>query len=122
MLCGKAVAKADSTYLTQVKLREKFIQLKNFLTINEKPKVEAQNIETLKGAVSRLQEELTTQKVITETISEDNAKLKQKIDEVTEKMNAFYERAAWLSTMAAGDKSGFYKIPEEQTEKKKSES
>ena len=35
LMCSKAVAKSDSTYLTTVKLRDKFIQLKRFLTINE---------------------------------------------------------------------------------------
>ena len=35
LMCSKAVAKSDSTYLTTVKLRDTFIQLKRFLTINE---------------------------------------------------------------------------------------
>jgi site-specific recombinase XerD len=32
-LCGKAIPKSDDTYLTTVKLKEKLIQLKKFLTI-----------------------------------------------------------------------------------------
>ena len=40
MLCGKAIAKSDDTYLTTVKLQEKTIQLKRFLSINEQPKIE----------------------------------------------------------------------------------
>ena len=34
-LCGKAIARSDDTYLTTVKLREKFAQLKKFLTIKQ---------------------------------------------------------------------------------------
>jgi len=30
-LCGKAIAKSDDTYLTTVKLKEKFLQLKKIL-------------------------------------------------------------------------------------------
>jgi len=38
ILCGKTVDSSDSTYLITVKLRQHFIQLKKFLTINEQPK------------------------------------------------------------------------------------
>lgn len=75
-LCGKAIVQSDDTYLTTVHLREKFIQLKKFLSIEEQPKVEAEKIESLKGAVNRLQEELTQQKLITDTISEENIAIK----------------------------------------------
>ena len=84
MLCGKAIPQSDATYLTTVKLREKFIQLKNFLTITELPKIEKENIESLKRAVSKLQEDLTTQKTITTTISEENIKMKKSIKEINE--------------------------------------
>ena len=72
MLCGKAIPQSDVTYLTTVKLREKFVQLKNFLTITELPKFEKENVESLKKAVSKLQEDLTTQTTITRIISEEN--------------------------------------------------
>ncbi len=80
MLCGKAIAQSDDTYLTTVKLREKFILLKRFLTVGEQPKIEAEKIESLKSAVSGLQEELTRQKTITDTISEENVKLKKEFE------------------------------------------
>ena len=79
-LCGKAVAESNDTYLTTVNLREKFIQLKRFLTVREQPKVETEKIETLKSAINKLQEELTQQKTITETISEENVKIKKEFE------------------------------------------
>jgi integrase/regulator of replication initiation timing len=81
-LCGKAIAESDDTYLTTVHLKEKFIQLKKFLSIEEQPKVEAEKIESLKGAVNKLQEELTQQKIITDTISETNIKMKKDVEQI----------------------------------------
>jgi len=71
LMCGKAVKQSDSTYLTVVKLREKFIQLKKFLAINEQPKIETERIESLKNAILHLQEDVNTQKIISETNSGD---------------------------------------------------
>lgn len=79
-LCGKAIAEGDDTYLTTVHLREKFLQLKRFLAIKEQPKIEAEKIESLKSAINKLQEELTQQKVITDTISEENIKVKEQAE------------------------------------------
>ena len=79
LMCGKAVQKSDSTYLTIVKLREKFIQLKRFLSISEQPRIEVEKLESLKKAINKLQEELTMQKTITETVSEENLKLKSEM-------------------------------------------
>jgi integrase len=79
-LCGKAIAESDDTYLTTVNLRERFIQLKRFLTIKEQPKIETEKIESLKSAINKLQEELTQQKTITETISEENVKIKKEFE------------------------------------------
>ena len=84
MLCGKAIPQSDATYLTTVKLREKFSQLKNFLNITELPKFEKENIESLKRAVSKLQEDLSTQTTITRIISEENQEMKKKIKEIYE--------------------------------------
>ena len=41
-LVGKAIAQSDDTYLTTINLKKKFIQLKNFQTIKQKPKVETE--------------------------------------------------------------------------------
>jgi len=81
-LCGKAIAESDDTYLTTVHLREKFLQLKKFLAIREQPKIEAEKIESLKSAINKLQEDLTQQRLITETISEENIKTKQQLDKL----------------------------------------
>ena len=81
-LCGKAIAKSDDTYLTTVNLRKKFIQLKRFLTIEEQPRIETEKIESLKSAVSQLQEELTQQKLITQTMSEESIKAKQQLEKL----------------------------------------
>jgi hypothetical protein len=82
ILCGKTVDKSDSTYLTTIKLKQHFIQLKRFLTINQQPRVETEKIESLKKAVSKLQEDLSTQKIVAETVSEENRKLKSQIEDL----------------------------------------
>jgi len=82
MLCGKAIAQSDETYLTTVKLREKFIQLKKFLSIFKQPSLDADQLEGLKDAVTKLQEDLTRQKLITDTITQNNLKVKQQLDKL----------------------------------------
>jgi len=79
-LCGKAIAQSDDTYLTTVNLQKKFTQLKRFQSIREQPIVETEKIESLKSAVNKLQEELTRQKLITDTISEENVRTKQELE------------------------------------------
>ncbi len=93
-LCGKAIAESDDTYLTTVHLRDKFLQLKRFLAIKEQPRIEAEKIDSLKGAINSLQEQLTQQKVITDTISEENVKVKNEIEKLkplTEFVNGLEE-------------------------------
>ena len=81
-LSGKAIAQSDDTYLTTVNLRKKFIQLKRFLTIKEQPKIDTNQLEALKDAVTKLQEDLTRQKLITDTITQDNMKTKEQLDKL----------------------------------------
>ena len=81
-LCGKAIAQSDDTYLTTVNLRQKFLLMKRFLTIKEQPKMDTNIIESLKDAVTKLQEDLTRQKLITDTISEDSLKTKEQLDKL----------------------------------------
>ncbi len=90
-LVGKTIPQSDDTYLTTVKLRDMFIKLKKFLTINQQPKIETETIETLKKAISKLQEELTVQKTITETISAENLKIKQDLNQMNEELKEFEE-------------------------------
>jgi site-specific recombinase XerD len=78
-LCGKAVAQSDDTYFTTVNLREKFLQLKRFLTIKKQPKMDTNRIDSLQGVVSSLQEELTKQKLIVDSLSQENIKTKEKL-------------------------------------------
>ena len=68
------------TYLTTVKLREKFTQLKRFLII-QKPKKPANHkqLEALEDVVSKLQKDLTQQKLITDTITKENLRMEKEL-------------------------------------------
>jgi hypothetical protein len=98
-LCGKAIAQSDDTYLTTVNLRQKFIQLKKFLTITEQPRVETEKIESLKSAISKLQEELTQQKLITDTISEGNITIKNENVDLKERITKTEQKLAELEKL-----------------------
>jgi len=87
LLCGKAVPKADGTYLTTVQLREKFIQLKRFLSTSEEPKAKTREIEELKKILVFLQENLTRQKKITETLAQENLKIKNELHLLNDILN-----------------------------------
>jgi len=80
-LCGKAIAKSDDTYLTTVKLREKFAQLKKFLTIRQSLKSEDQQLEKLDSVVAKLAEELEQQKTITQAVIGENLKIRREFKE-----------------------------------------
>jgi integrase len=99
IMVGKTVNSSDATYLTVVKLREKFLQLKKFLTINQQPKVETEKIESLKKAINKLQEDLTAQKIISETVSEENKKLKKEIKELKESQLRVENKVDKMTTM-----------------------
>lgn len=124
LMCGKAVAKSDSTYLTAVKLRAKFSQLKKFLSIREQPKIETEKVEALKNAIVHLQQQLTDQKLITDTISEQNAKLKPLMDfidgfESQEKLQRFLDLLKSSSIISFPEKDTAmlrFDISEEQKE------
>ncbi|MCJ7635693.1 hypothetical protein MUP77_25285, partial [Candidatus Bathyarchaeota archaeon] len=98
-LCGKAIAQSDDTYLTTVNLRQKFVQLKKFLTISEQPRVEAEKVESLKNAIGKLQEELTQQKLITDTISEGNITIKNQNADLKERIIKTEQRLAELEKL-----------------------
>lgn len=99
IICGKSVDNSDSTYLTTVKLRQHFIQLKRFLTINQQPKIEIEKIESLKKAINKLQEDLSTQKIIAETVSEENHKLKSQIKELKKGQLGLEKKVDKMTTM-----------------------
>jgi hypothetical protein len=81
-LCGKAIAQSDDTYLTTVNLKQKFIQIKKFLSIKEQPRLQTEQIEPLKNAINKLQEDLTNQKIIVTVISEENQKIKKQFEQL----------------------------------------
>ena len=98
-LCGKAIAQSDDTYLTTVNLRQKFIQLKKFLSIKEQPKLDIEKIEPLKNAINKLQSDLTEQRTITDVISEENQKIKKQLDEKGEELEVVKSELAALGNM-----------------------
>jgi integrase len=86
-LCGKAIARSDDTYLTTVKLREKFIQLKRFLTIKQIPEVESGQIEKLGSLVAKLAEELEQQKSVTQAVTGENLKIRREFEKRVAELN-----------------------------------
>jgi site-specific recombinase XerD len=86
-LCGKAIPRSDDTYLTTVKLREKFIQLKKFLTIKQSVKSEDQRLEKLGSLVAKLAEELEQQKGITQAVAGENLKIRREFQERVAALN-----------------------------------
>lgn len=91
-MVGKSIAQSDDTYLTTVNLKQKFIQLKKFLSIKEQPRLEIEKIEPLKNAINKLQSDLTEQKTITDVISEENQKMKkqfEKLQSILDFVNGF---------------------------------
>jgi site-specific recombinase XerD len=86
-LCGKAIPKSDDTYLTTIKLREKFIQLTKFLTIKQSTKSENQQFEKLGSLVAKLAEDLEQQKVIAQVVSGENLKIRREFNEQVARLN-----------------------------------
>lgn len=99
IMVGKTVDSSDATYLTVVKLKQKFLQLKKFLTINQQPMVETEKSESLKKAMCKLQEDLTSQKIIAETVSEENQKLKTQIRELEKSQIRVEKKVDKMTTM-----------------------
>ena len=96
-LCGKAIARSDDTYLTTVKLKEKFTQLKKFLTIKQPVRSEGQQFEKLGSLVAKLSEELEQQKLVTKAVTGENLKLRR---EFKERVAEFNEEIAVARLMA----------------------
>ena len=96
MMCGKSIPKSDSTYLTTVNLKQKFLQLKRFLNIQEQPKIATEKLESLKSAMNKLQEDLTQQKLITDTISEGNITIKNENVNLKERIGRTEQKLAEL--------------------------
>ena len=86
-LCGKAIAQSDDTYLTTVKLREKFVQLKKFLTIKQLVELEDKKLEKLGSLVAKLAEELEQQKIVAQAVTGENLKIRREFKEQVDKLN-----------------------------------
>jgi hypothetical protein len=102
-LCGKTIPNSDDTYLTTVKLREKFRQLKKLLTIHPTPELNpGEQVIRLETAVKKLQTELVTNQtaayVMTKRVAELETKLEaalsanERLEPLTDFMNSFTNR------------------------------
>jgi site-specific recombinase XerD len=69
-LCGKAIPQSDDTYLTTVKLEEKFVQLKRMLTIQPQSKPERnKRFEQFEAAIEQLQKANVANKTVAEVMT-----------------------------------------------------
>ena len=83
-MCGKAIPKSDNTYLTTIKLREKFIQLKKILTIKSIYKVEDyERLEQLETTIEQLQKENISTKTVAEVMTKRVNELEDKLKGAT---------------------------------------
>jgi integrase len=113
-LCGKAIARSDDTYLTTVKLREKFIQLKKFLTIRQSMKSEGQELEKLGSLVARLAEELEQQKAVTKAVTGENLKIRREFEKQVAGLNEKLASARLLSEQVAKISEGVKRWQQER--------
>jgi len=122
-LCGKAIPKSDDTYLTTVKLREKFIQLKKMLTIRKTPEPDTEEqITRLETAVEQFQKENVASKtaadVMTKRVAELESKLREALrtnetlEPLTEFMNSFKSREEMQSFLASFKSASVIRFPE----------
>jgi integrase len=86
-LVGKTIPQSDDTYLTTVKLKEKFMQLKKFLTIQQQVKSENLQLEKFSSAVAKLSEELEQQKTITKAVTAENMKIREEFKKRVAELN-----------------------------------
>ena len=115
-LCGKAIPKSDDTYLTTVKLREKFTQLKKFLTIKQSVKSENQQLEKLGSLVAKLAEELEQQKVVAQAVTGENLKIRREFQERKAELDEEIAVARAIGEQAAKIGDGVKRWQEEKGE------
>jgi hypothetical protein len=83
-LCGKAIPQSDDTYLTTVKLRDKFVQLKRLLTIVPLVKSErTEQIGQLEDAIEQLQKANMSHKTIADVMTKRVTKLEEQLEQVS---------------------------------------
>jgi integrase len=115
-LCGKAIARSDDTYLTTVKLREKFSQLKKFLTITMSPEIESRQIGKLGSLVAKLAEELEQQKTVSEAVAKENLKIRREFKERVAELNEKLASARLIEEQVAKIGEGIKRWQEERDE------
>lgn len=115
-LCGKAIARSDDTYLTTVNLREKFVQLKRFLTIKQAVKSEGQQLEKLSSLVAKLAEELEQQKTIAQAVTGENLKIRREFQERAAELNEEIAVARLIGEQVAKIGEGVKRWQEEKGE------
>ena len=77
-MCGKAIPKSDDTYLTSMKLREKFIQLKKVLMIQQALKPENhERLEQLQRTVANQQMEVKDLETRLEALTQEQGRLNE---------------------------------------------
>jgi len=113
-LCGKAITRSDDTYLTTVKLREKFIQLKKFLTIKQSPEIESKQIEKLSTLVAKLAEELGQQKLVSQAVASENLKIRREFKERVTELNEKLASARLIGEQVAKIGEGVKRWQEEK--------
>jgi integrase len=115
-LCGKAIARSDDTYLTTVKLKEKFIQLKKFLTIKQSPEIESQQMEKLSALVAKLAEELEQQKTVSQAVASENSRIRREFEERVAELNEKLASARLIEEQVARIGEGVKRWQEEKGE------
>jgi hypothetical protein len=115
-LCGKAIPRSDDTYLTTVKLREKFIQLKKFLTIKQPVESEDQKLEELGSLVAKLAEELEQQKIVVQAVTGENLKIRREFKERVAELNEEMAVARLVGEQVAKISEGVKRWQEEKGE------
>ncbi len=103
-MCGKSIAQSDDTYLTTVKLREKFKQLKKFLRIRETVSLENhEKVEAFRSIVTKLQQELSEQKLITQTVTEESLKIKKELQILNDIINPLQPMLEFVNSFESAD-------------------
>jgi hypothetical protein len=83
-LCGKAIPQSDNTYLTTVKLRDKFMQLKRLLTIVPLVKSErTEHIGQLEDAIEQLHKANVSHKTIADVMTKRVTILEEQLEQVS---------------------------------------
>jgi len=122
-ICGKAIPQSDDTYLTTVKLREKFIQLKKILTIRPTPQSDTkEQITQFEAAIVQLQKENLTRKtaadVMTKRVTElenalqDAVRTNEALEPLTEFMDSFKSREEMQSFLDSFRSASVIRFPE----------